>query len=204
MSVIVVDYGMGNLHSIYKKLTKLTFDVKVSSDSDTILKAGKIILPGVGNFGAAIKNLKEERLYEILTWKILNDKTPTLGICLGMQLLSTFSEEGDSLGLGVVSARTTRFRIPDGKKLKVPHVGWNSVSVPGNSILMKNISEDSLFYFVHSYHFTDNKPEYLAGYTNYGYSFISLIENGNIFGTQFHPEKSHEAGMQLLKNFVSL
>jgi glutamine amidotransferase len=203
MSIVVVDYGMGNLHSVYKKLSKLGCDVKVSNDPAAITNAEKIILPGVGSFGSAINFLKEKDQYEIIKQKIV-EGTPVLGICLGMQLLSRFSEEGNSMGLGVINSTTIRFRIPDKLRIKVPHVGWNNISVPSNSILMKNIPEDSMFYFVHSYHFKDHNPEYLAGYTNYGYSFISLIEHGNIFGTQFHPEKSHEAGMQLLKNFISI
>lgn len=204
--IVIIDFGLGNLRSVYIKIKRIWGEVIISSDIKEIGLADKLILPGVGNFASGMKNLNERKLTGIIVKKVLTQKTPILGICLGMQLLSTFSEEGNIEGLNMINARTIRFRIPDKDKfkLKIPHMGWNSVKAGNNSILLKNIPENSLFYFVHSYHLYSEDPDFLAGTSEYGYEFISLIEKGNVFGTQFHPEKSQDAGIQLLKNFIKI
>jgi len=204
--LILIDYGFGNLRSVYNKLKRLDCTVKVSEHYDDIKSADKLILPGVGNFATGINKLKERNQYDLIRQRALEEKIPILGICLGMQLFSMFSEEGESEGLKLINAKIIRFRITEDQqyKLKVPHMGWNNVKINGNSVLLKNIPEDSLFYFVHSYHYIADNPDFITGTTIYGYEFISLVEQENIFGTQFHPEKSQDAGMQLLKNFVSL
>lgn len=200
----IVDFGMGNLRSVYNKIKRLGCDVKICTDFQDIKSADKIILPGVGNFAVGMQRLRERNQLDTIKEKVLIEKTPILGICLGMQLFSMLSEEGESEGLKLIDAKTIRFRIPDDQKykLKVPHIGWNSVKTEGKSVLMKDIPDDSLFYFVHSYHYIAEDPVFVTGFTYYGYEFISLIEQGNIFGTQFHPEKSQDAGMQLLENFI--
>jgi imidazole glycerol-phosphate synthase subunit HisH len=202
--LVIIDFGMGNLRSVYNKMKRLGCDVRISTNSEEIESADKLILPGVGNFAVGIKKLKERNQLDLIRKKVIIDKTPILGICLGMQLFSMISEEGESEGLKLINAKTIRFRIPEAQKykLKVPHIGWNSITTESKSILMKNIPDKSLFYFVHSYHYIADNPEFISGSTFYGYKFISLIEQGNIFGTQFHPEKSQDAGMQLLENFV--
>ncbi len=203
--LVIIDFGMGNLRSVYNKMKRLNCNVKISRNSEEIKSADKLILPGVGNFAIGIKRLKERNQIDLIRQKVIKGKTPILGICLGMQLLSMLSEEGESEGLGLIDAKTVHFRIPEvlKYKLKVPHIGWNTVKIGSNSVLMKNIPNNALFYFVHSYHYVAENPDFITGITYYGYEFISLVEKGNIFGTQFHPEKSQDAGMQLLKNFVS-
>ena len=203
--LVIIDFGMGNLRSVYNKMKRLGCDVKISRNSEEIESADKLILPGVGNFAIGIKRLKERNQLDLIRQKVIKGKTPILGICLGMQLFSMLSEEGESEGLGLINAKTIHFRLPEDLKykLKVPHIGWNTVKIAGNSVLMKNIPDNALFYFVHSYHYVADNPDFITGITFYGYEFISLVEQGNIFGTQFHPEKSQDAGMQLLNNFVS-
>ena len=153
-----------------------------------------------------MNKLKEYGLIELLNQRVLTEKIPVLGICLGVQLFTKKSEEGNCDGLGWIDAETVRFTIPeaDKTKFKVPHIGWNSVSVVKNSILFKNVDPSELFYFVHSYHLKCNNNEVTLGKSNYAYDFVSCIEQGNIFGTQFHPEKSQDAGIQLFENFVKI
>lgn len=202
--LVIVDFGMGNLRSVYTKMKRLGCNVLISNDPKEIESADKLILPGVGNFTTGIRRLKEGKQIDLIRQKALVAQIPILGICLGMQLLSLFSEEGETDGLRLIEAKTIHFQIPDELKykFKVPHIGWNSVKAEDNSVLMKNIPDNALFYFVHSYHFIVNNPSYITGSTYYGYDFVSLIEHKNIFGTQFHPEKSQDAGMQLLENFI--
>jgi glutamine amidotransferase len=153
-----------------------------------------------------MRKLKELNLIDTLNKKVINGKIPVLGICLGMQLMSTHSEEGSVDGLGWIDATTVLFRIPESKKyeIKVPHMGWNDVRIDSSSILFKDIHESAEFYFVHSYHYSAVADNLKTGITNYFYDFVSCFEKENMFGTQFHPEKSQDAGMQLLTNFVNL
>ena len=202
--IVIIDYGMGNLHSVRKKLLKLKAEVIVSSKEDEIKKAHKIILPGVGHFGKAMIKLEELGLISILKKEVIENKKPILGICLGMQLMARWSEEGNANGLGWIDAEVVKFKVNDVLKYKVPHTGWNQIKLKKESPLMQNIPDLSEFYFVHSYHFKTNDRTVVLNETDYEYSFVSAVEKDNIFGVQYHPEKSHDVGETLLKNFVQL
>ncbi len=202
--ILIVDYGMGNLHSVKKVLDRMNVAVKVSSNPEDVAGCGKLILPGVGHFGKAISNLNKLNLTDSLNEAVLINKKPILGICLGMQLMAKRSEEGNSKGLSWFDTEVVKFNVSDKLKYKIPHIGWNRIDIKKNSLLMKNISESSEFYFVHSYHFSLNNLPDVVSETAYDYLFASAVEKENIFGVQFHPEKSHDAGAQLIKNFVDL
>lgn len=197
--IVIIDYDMGNLNSVLKALKRVGVTAVVSSDAKEIESADKIILPGVGYFKKAMENLSRLNLIQILKKKILEDKTPILGICLGMQLLGKFSEEGGVEGLGLINAKTIRFNF---NKPRIPHMGWNSIKIQKFSRILEGVEEDASFYFVHSYHVVcENKKDSLTK-TSYGIEFNSAIEKENIFGTQFHPEKSHKIGLKILSNFI--
>ena len=200
--IVIIDYGMGNLRSIYKSLKRLEIESIISSDPDIIESAEKLILPGVGHFAHGMQNLIKTGLTDVLNKKVLKQKTPILGICLGMQLFCSRSEEGNAPGLNWIDAETVRFNIADTIKYKIPHIGWNSIRVEKNTKLLNTIGVEDLFYFVHSYHVKCNDQSIIRGATNYSYDFTSVVEYNNIYGTQFHPEKSHKQGLQILKNFV--
>lgn len=202
--LVIVDYGMGNLNSVKKIIDRMKIDAIISSNPEDIIHSEKIILPGVGHFAKAMSNLIKLDLLDSLNEAVLIKKKPILGVCLGMQLMANRSEEGFQEGLGWIDAEIIRFDIADKLKYKIPHMGWNQVSIKKNSLLMKDIPESSEFYFVHSYHLkTSNRCDVLNE-TEYDYTFPSAIEKENIFGVQYHPEKSHEVGSQLIKNFVEL
>lgn len=201
--IVVVDYGMGNLGSISNMLKKIGVAAVVTSDFPTIEQATKLILPGVGAFDNGMENLHELGLVPVLSQKVLIEKTPMLGICLGMQLLTRYSEEGQRSGLGWIAADTKRFRFePDATALKVPHMGWNTVRIAKDTCLWTDVSDEPRFYFVHSYHVVCEQESDVLLRTSYGYEFASGFSRDNIAGVQFHPEKSHRFGMQLLKNFA--
>jgi imidazole glycerol-phosphate synthase subunit HisH len=193
---------MGNIRSILRKVSQSGHEGFVSAELNIIKSANKLILPGVGHFLNGINKLKEKNLVDILQEKILVEKTPILGICLGMQLMTSFSEEGNVPGLGWINAETIKFQLNDIRH-KVPHMGWNSIVKKKNSPLLKNIPENSHYYFVHSYHVKCNDAEDILTTTCYGYEFVSAIQKENIFGTQFHPEKSQEWGARILFNFLN-
>ena len=205
-NVVIVDYGMGNLRSVQNKLKRINCLSEISSDPHKIDTADKLILPGVGHFANGMRKLKELNLIDTLNKKVISEKIPVLGICLGMQLMCNHSEEGSVDGLGWIDATTVLFRIPETKKyeIKVPHMGWNDVRIDTSSILFKSIPSHAEFYFVHSYHYSSVAESIKTGTTNYYYDFVSCFEKDNMFGTQFHPEKSQDAGMQLLMNFVNI
>ena len=204
MNIIIIDYGMGNLRSVQKKLSNHRISSEISSDPELISKADKLILPGVGHFYAGVKRLKEFGIWDVLHNKVLVDKTPILGICLGMQLMCKHSEEGDVEGLGWFDADVVRFKVKDTIKYKIPHMGWNQVVTSKKSVLFNNINTNEMFYFVHAYHVECNNKNDVLGTTEYSYLFTSVIQKENIYGTQFHPEKSHKAGEKLLLNFINL
>ena len=200
--ITIVDYGMGNLGSILNMFKRIGVQASVKSDMEAIRSADKIILPGVGAYDAAMERIAASGLRDILEHKALNEKVPVLGICLGMQLLTRGSEEGKLPGLGWIDADTRRFPAQSG--LKVPHMGWN-IALPTNpSPLTINLGDEPRFYFVHSYFVTVDDPADSIMRTTHGVTFDSAVQHGNIFGVQFHPEKSHKFGMQLLKNFAEL
>ena len=202
---IIIDYGMGNIGSIHNMLKKVGYVSQISSDPDVIRNANKLILPGVGAFDTGIKNLEDRALINVLNECVLKNKTPILGICLGMQLITKSSEEGTLPGLNWIEAKTIHFKFEDNEILKVPHMGWNIVDVNKESKLFKGMeNQENRFYFVHSYHVVCENREDVLSSTHYGIEFTSSIEHENIYATQFHPEKSHKFGMQLLKNFMEL
>ena len=200
--ITIIDYKTGNLGSIQNILKRIGEDSVVTSDKDEIARATKLILPGVGAFDTGMRNLTGLNLIDILNKKVIEEKIPVLGICLGMQLLSKGSEEGSLPGLGWIDASTVRFKFEDSTEYKIPHMGWNFIRQHKTGRLFDNMYPDSRFYFVHSYFFFANDPEDVLTSTTYEIEFTSAIERGNILGVQFHPEKSHKFGMKLLKNFV--
>lgn len=202
--IVIVDYGMGNLRSIAKKLEMIKVKATISAKAEDIQQASKLIFPGVGHFGQGMKNIKELGLLPILNQKVLEDKTPILGVCLGMQLFADFSEEGDTQGLGWITGKVVRFNFADlPQRLSIPHVGWNTLNIQKDSMLLRGIDPKTRFYFTHSYHYRDIDPAQVVTTTPYGYEFPSIIQKDNIYGTQFHPEKSHLTGLDIYKNFVN-
>lgn len=203
--IVIVDYDMGNVGSILNMLKKMGCKAKISGDPQDIQQAEKIILPGVGAFDQGMTNLHHRGLVSLLNRRVVEDHCAVLGICLGMQLLTSSSEEGVLPGLGWIRAKTRRFRFDDtNSHLKVPHMGWNEVKPVNHPPLFTGYDKVPRFYFVHSYHVCCEDPEDVIGTSAHGYEFTAAVGRGNIFGTQFHPEKSHKYGMTLLKNFASL
>lgn len=200
--IAIIDYNMGNVGSIRNMLKKLGAPAVITSDIEQISNASKLILPGVGAFDAGMTHINRMGLLDILNRRVLEEKVPILGICLGMQLLTAGSEEGVLPGLGWLEGKTVRFHFEAGSELRVPHMGWNSVKVRRDDSLFRSMVEDAAFYFVHSYHVVCDRDEHVLATTHYGYDFACAVQKGNIMGTQFHPEKSHRYGMQLLKNFA--
>ena len=201
MAVGIIDYGMGNLHSVQRKLHLLHVDFKIVKNSTELVDCEKIILPGVGHFGAAMQRLQSQNLIDSLSNFALTEKKPILGICLGMQLMAESSEEGSVKGLGWIKTKIVKFDVENPLNFKVPHIGWNTVRA-NNSRLLDNQEDE--FYFVHSYHAQEPKEDIVVHRTTYEKEFISGFEKDNIFGVQYHPEKSHDQGIKLLKRFVSL
>ena len=202
----IVDYGFGNLGSIKNMLDRLGYDNMIVTNPEEIENAEKIILPGVGAFDMGMKALNERGWIPVLNRKVLEQNSPTLGICLGMQLMTQSSEEGVAEGLGWVNAATRKFTFPAGSKLKVPHMGWNIVRTSANSILHQQLTdlEEIRFYFVHSYYVDPVNINDVIFSCSYGNDFCAAFQHKNIYGVQFHPEKSHQFGLKLLKNFASL
>ena len=202
--VVIVDYGTGNFLSVKKTVDRMMVDSLVTSHAKDFADADKIILPGVGHFGTAMSNLNRLDLVAPLNEAVLGKQIPVLGICLGMELMARHSEEGDVPGLGWLDAVSIRFRHSDTARYKVPHIGWNQVSVKKKSRLMNDVSALAEFYFLHSYYLKINDPSCLLGETEYETIFPSAIETENVFGVQFHPEKSHDSGRRILENFIRL
>jgi len=202
--IAIVDYGMGNLHSVKKKFDRIGASTVVTSDPGDLARADKLVLPGVGHFGKAMENLAERTLIDAMNEAVRVNRTPILGICLGMQLFAKQSEEGNARGLGWIDADVVRFRVDDTLRFKVPHMGWNGASAVRPSPLLEGMTPRTEFYFVHSYHVVCHDPADVLCDTDYAYRFTSMIQRENVFGVQFHPEKSHDAGEALLKNFVYL
>lgn len=200
--IIIIDYGMGNLGSIVNMFKKVGARAEVSSDLDMIAKAPKLLLPGVGSFDSAMERIEALGMKSLLDEQALVIKKPILGICLGMQLLTRGSEEGKLPGLGWIGADTKKF--PSKSGLRIPHMGWNTVEATTSSPLTQNLPEESRFYFVHSYNVQVDHQSNSILKCQYGISFDAAIQYDNIFGVQFHPEKSHKFGMQIFKNFVNI
>jgi len=202
--IAIVDYGMGNLRSVQKGFERVGCAAVVTADPNVVLEADRIVLPGVGAFPDCMRNLEEGGFIEPLL-RVIREGRPFLGICLGLQLLFTESDEfGTHRGLDVIPGRVVRF--PDGmaeggEKLKIPHMGWNQLAVSRRPPLLAGIDEGSNFYFVHSFHVVPEDTAVVATTTSYGIDFCSAVWKDNIVATQFHPEKSQEKGLRILKNF---
>jgi glutamine amidotransferase len=209
--ILILDGGMGNLGSIRNMFKQAGFEAEISSAPERVRDATKIVLPGVGAFDHGMEQLHERGLVEPLCESVLARGTPLLGICLGMQLLTKRSEEGQRPGLGWIDAETIRFRFPDEarservrQRLRVPHMGWNLARPAKPSRLFEGMTEELRFYFVHSYHVVCADTADVLATTSHGLEFVAAVERGNIFGVQFHPEKSHKFGMRLLANFAAM
>jgi len=203
--LVIVDYGMGNLGSIENMFRKIGAEVKISNDLNEIKNADKLILPGVGAFDNGISSLHSLGLVPILHKKVIVDKTPILGICLGMQLFTNKSAEGTLPGLGWIDAETNRFKFEnENTKLKVPHMGWNTVDVVKKTAIFNKYYNESRYYFVHSYYVKCKHKDNVLATTQHGIEFDSAIIKDNIIGTQFHPEKSHKYGLKILRCFMEV
>lgn len=198
--IVVIDYGMGNLKSVLNAFSRLNADIVISSDPDVVRDAPVIVLPGVGAFGICMENLGERGLAAAIKDHIRDGKR-YLGICLGMQILFESGEEApETPGLGIIKGTVPRFT----GSMKVPHMGWNSVTLKKDSPLFNGIQTGDFFYFVHSYYCAPSDPGVIATTTDYGGPFVSSVETANIFACQFHPEKSQAVGLKLLQNFLDI
>ena len=205
MDTIIIDYDMGNVKSIQNQLKRISYNSVISSDKKEIDKADKLILPGVGHFSQGMKNIIEHDLFDTLNYVVTEKKTPILGICLGMQLFTEYSEEGQSTGFGWLEATTIKLPIyNESKQYRIPHIGWNNLYINRKCNLLEGINENDYFYFVHSFYVKSSHEQNILAKTNYSEEFISAIQKDNIYGTQFHPEKSHQSGIKILKNFMEL
>ena len=200
--IAIIDYDAGNIKSVEKALISLGQEVCVTRDADEILQADKVILPGVGAFGDAMEKLQRYELVDVIR-KVVKKKTPFLGICLGLQLLFERSDEAPGVeGLGILKGEI--LKIPAAEGLKIPHMGWNSLQLKHNGKLFQNLGEETYVYFVHSYYLKAEDPSIVKATTEYGVSIDASVEQENVFACQFHPEKSSDAGLQILKNFIEL
>lgn len=200
--IAIIDYDAGNLRSVEKALISLGEDVVVSREADVLLAADNVILPGVGAFGDAMNKLKEYGLVEVIN-KIVAKNIPLLGICLGLQLMFEESDEAPGVkGLGLLKGKI--LRIPPKEGLKIPHMGWNSIDIKPQARLFKGIKNNSYVYFVHSYYLKADEEDIVAASTEYSVHIHASVESGNIFACQFHPEKSSDIGLKILKNFAEL
>lgn len=203
--IAIVDYGCGNLGSIRNMLKKIGHTSVITSDPEELAKAEKMILPGVGSFDTGIGSLKQSGLSEVMEQKAHVQKVPVLGICLGMQLMTKGSEEGKLPGLGWFDADAKKFPTQvNGEKFAIPNMGWNYITATENARLFRDMYDEPKFYFVHSYYISCRRSEDIAATAHYGIEYVCSFERDNLFGVQFHPEKSHKYGMKLLSNFASL
>ena len=203
--ITIIDYGVGNIKAFYNIFNKISVEVKIAQKPADLLNSSKLILPGVGHFDYAMKRFKESGMLNTVNEMVLNENLPILGICVGMQMLANSSEEGNLPGLGWIDARVNKI---DSNLLaqttRLPHMGWNSIVVKKKNPLLNNLDSNSRFYFLHSYYFDSfNEADSIAT-SNYGKEFTSVVNHKNIYGVQFHPEKSHHYGIQLLKNFANI
>ena len=200
--IAIIDYDAGNIKSVEKALQKLGAEVVITKNPQVILNADKVILPGVGAFGDAMANLKKYKLDEVIR-QVVEKGTPFLGICLGLQLLFERSDETPGVeGLGILKGEI--LRIPEKDELKIPHMGWNSLHLQNEGRLFKGLKEQSYVYFVHSYYLKAEEEEIVKATTDYSVNIHASVEKDNVFACQFHPEKSSEVGLEILKNFVEL
>lgn len=202
LKIGIIDYGMGNINSVFNAIQVLGYEAVFLKNPDMITEVDKVILPGVGAFGEGMKKLEESNWVNTLKNECKIGMKPLLGICLGMQLLASEGNEfGHYKGLNFISGKVEKLSLNE-KKYRLPHIGWNTVKFASKSNLYNNLGEERDFYFVHSYVFIPNNEKDISGVCNHGTDFVASIENKNIFGTQFHPEKSHKTGLAVLNNFI--
>lgn len=200
--IAIIDYGAGNIQSVNKALIHLDCDTLVTRDKDIIMKADGAVLPGVGSFGDTMNTMTQYGIKDTVLDYTKSGK-PFLGICLGLQLLFPASEESpEAKGLGIFDGTITK--IPSGEGLKIPHIGWNSLDIKKKDGIFKGIDNNSYVYFVHSYYLNAKDKNIVSAQTNYGVTIDAAVEKGNVFATQFHPEKSGETGLKILKNFADI
>ncbi len=202
--IAIINYGLGNLTSIQNMFRRISVDAIITNDPQKIRDASKLLLPGVGHFRKGMANLQDTGLGELLNREVKENGKPILGICLGAQLMTKHSEEGDVDGLGWVDAVTVRFDKDKLNNLPVPHMGWSDIKLTNKCELWENLPVNPRFYFVHAYHFSFEMPEEIVATSMYGYEFACAFKKNNVFGAQFHPEKSHKFGMRVLENFSKL
>jgi len=202
--ISIVDYGVGNLGSMLNMLRKIGAQAQLVSTPEQVERATKLVLPGVGSFGAGMAALRERGLVKPLRSKVRQDRTPLLGVCLGMQLLGRRSEEGQAEGLGLIDAEVRRLQPAPESGCKVPHMGWSMLSPTRDGTLLRGLDARSRFYFCHSYHLVCADPADVLARAAYGGGFVAMVQHKNMVGVQFHPEKSHRFGMALLLNFAEI
>ncbi len=201
--IAIVDYGLGNLGSVANMFRRVGVRARISCDRRELSDARGLVLPGVGHFDEGMRNLRARGLVALLTDLVRERRRPVLGICLGVQLMARQSEEGAERGLGWLDADVRRFRLPPDASLPIPHMGWNEVEIT-DDVLMGRATEPARFYFVHSYHLVCDRDADVAAWCRYGVRFAAAVHAGNLYGTQFHPEKSHRHGMTILRNFADV
>ncbi len=201
--ITIINYGIGNVASIANMFKRIGQKTSIALDAGDVEKAEKLILPGVGSYDAAVKELQDRNLWSSINNRVLGDKIPILGICLGMQLLCSSSDEGREPGFGWIEARCHKFRFEPGTDIKVPCMGWNHIDLKNDEPIFEDLDHPK-FYFVHSYHVVCEDDRNCIATADYGYAYPAAIRKDNIYGVQFHPEKSHRYGMQLLKNFSGI
>lgn len=204
MTITIVDYDAGNIGSVANICRKAGGEPRISTDPTEIAAADKLILPGVGHFGRARERLAATGIDQALEVAVRERGVPLLGICLGMQLLTRHSEEGDAEGIGWIDAHTVRFSFPPESRRKVPHMGWNRIAPTRHDPLYAGLDAEARFYFVHSYHVVADDPTQVLALADYGGHFVSAVQRDNIWGMQYHPEKSHKFGLTVIRNFVAL
>ena len=203
--IVIIDYNAGNIKSIQNMLKRIGVKSIIANNAEQISSAEKLILPGVGSFDYGMSNLKSTGLIDILNQKVMIDKIPFLGICLGAQMIGNKSEEGTEKGLGWIDMDVVKFRkesMPE--SFKIPHMNWNEIQILKPSRLLNGLNNDARFYFVHSYHMQTKNSEDSLTKSNHGHDFTSAVEKDNVYGVQFHPEKSHRYGMKILENFAKI
>jgi imidazole glycerol-phosphate synthase subunit HisH len=201
----IVNYGLGNIHAFINIYKRLNIEAAVASKPDELLRASRIVLPGVGAFDRAMTRLNESGMRDLLEELVVGEHRPVLGICVGMQMLAERSEEGVQAGLGWIAGEVKKFdESAFARKPCLPHMGWNDVLTRRSDSLFKNLDTGAKFYFLHSYYFSPRSQDHVVAVTDYNGLFPSSVRCGNIFGVQFHPEKSHQWGIQLLKNFAEI